>query len=213
MWASKTKTAIKHENNPQPDKEGRRSERQATRRTAYWLAQMPTNEPSIGSYRGTEYLDEPSCTTSKHNTPDRDDPVNPLRCLLVLGSAHISVRVPCRRTVFLRRPVVYPSSGVHGPLRCKLLIASLICIVVPVAGSYIASRNSPVPLCVSCALSTTLVRIMRRLVRLSRRKPSSCQTGAPTVLAIGLSHHRALSGGGLASLSLRPATGKTPYTV
>ena len=145
MWASKTKTAIKHENNPQPDKEGRRSERQATRRTAYWLAQMPTNEPSIGSYRGTEYLDEPSCTTSKHNTPDRDDPVNPLRCLLVLGSAHISVRVPCRRTVFLRRPVVYPSSGVHGPLRCKLLIASLICIVVPVAGSFIKEKTVVLP--------------------------------------------------------------------
>jgi hypothetical protein len=34
MGASKTKTVIKHESNPQPDKEGRRSERQATRRTA-----------------------------------------------------------------------------------------------------------------------------------------------------------------------------------
>jgi hypothetical protein len=34
MWASKTKTAIKHESNPQPNKEGRRSERQATRRSA-----------------------------------------------------------------------------------------------------------------------------------------------------------------------------------
>jgi hypothetical protein len=41
-------------------------------------------------------------------------------------------------------------------------------IVIRPSGSYIPCRDSPVSLCVSCSLSTTLDRIIRWLVRISR---------------------------------------------
>jgi hypothetical protein len=58
---------------------------------------------------------------------------------------------------FCDGPSFIQNRAFKGPLGCKLLITSLIRIVLPMAGSYIASRNSPVPLCVSCSLSTTLL--------------------------------------------------------
>ena len=48
------------------------------------------------------------------------------------------------------------------------MIASLIRVDLQPSGSSIPRRNLPVSLCVSCSLSTTLVRIIRRLVRISR---------------------------------------------
>ena len=46
----------------------------------------------------------------------------------------------------------------HVPFGCKLLITSLIRVFLQPSGSYIHSRNLPVSLCVSCALSMTLAQ-------------------------------------------------------
>ena len=51
-----------------------------------------------------------------------------------------------------------------------MLIISLIRVDLQPSGSYIRCRHLPVFSCLSCALSTTLSRIMRRLVRLSMTK-------------------------------------------
>jgi hypothetical protein len=92
MWASKTKPAINGEDNCEPNEQRRCAKRQATHRTAEELAEMSTSEPAIISYRAAERSNKPRCGSSKHNGPDRHDPVNPLRCFLVLGSAHVSTR-------------------------------------------------------------------------------------------------------------------------
>ena len=88
MWASKTKTAIKREGNCQPNNQRWRSKCQAADRIAEQLAEVPANELAIGSYRASKHFDEPGCSTSNHNRPDRNEPVNPPRRFLVLGSTH-----------------------------------------------------------------------------------------------------------------------------
>jgi hypothetical protein len=92
MWASETKAAIKRQDNCQPNEQRRRAKRQATRRTAEELAEMSTDKLAIISYRAAKRYNDPSCRSCKHNGPDRHDPVNPLCCFLVLGSAHVSTR-------------------------------------------------------------------------------------------------------------------------
>ena len=50
------------------------------------------------------------------------------------------------------------------------MVTSLIRVFLQPSGSYIPSRNSLVSLCVSCSLSTTLVPIIERPVRISTAK-------------------------------------------
>jgi hypothetical protein len=67
----------------------------------------------------------------------------------------------------LRPPFLLAGRGFLVLLAIEFVCHVLSRLVNPQpSGSYIRSRQLPVPLCVSCSLSTTPVRIIRRLVRI-----------------------------------------------
>jgi hypothetical protein len=90
VGTSEPQAAIQGKNNRQPEKRRRRRKCQPANCAAKKLPEVPTNQATIVPDGSSKGLDEPGRQNGKEDSPDRNDPIEPLRRFLVLHLGHIS---------------------------------------------------------------------------------------------------------------------------